>query len=181
MPTAEIQKFREKFPQYNDWDDSTVADKLARKYPEYRDLPGKVYSEKFRTEKIAPFAHAASSFAGDIPKAIASRDISPEGKEAYEQLYPEQQTFGGKALRIGLSIPAAAGGIAGKAFLGAGKILRAGAEAGTRIIPKFAGKSLLGRTALRAGEFSAGQAAIAPKEANIMYSKLELRWHFFPS
>src|SRR3990167_1641561 len=164
MPTAEIQKFREKFPQYNDWDDSTVADKLARKYPEYRDLPGKVYSEKFRTETLAPFTHAASLFAGDIPKALASRDISPEGKEAYEQLYPEQQTFGGKALRIGLSIPAAAGGIAGKAFLGAGKILRAGAEAGTRIIPKFAGKSLLGRTALRTGEFTAGQAVIAQEE-----------------
>jgi hypothetical protein len=42
----ELQKFRQKYPYYNDLDDSTLAAKLAAKYPAvYGDLPGRV--EKF--------------------------------------------------------------------------------------------------------------------------------------
>lgn len=39
----ELTKFREKYPQYSDLDDSTIADKLSKKYPDaYGDLPGKL-------------------------------------------------------------------------------------------------------------------------------------------
>lgn len=43
MPIPEIDKFREKYPQYKDIDDNTLATKLAQKYPQaYGDLPKKV-------------------------------------------------------------------------------------------------------------------------------------------
>jgi hypothetical protein len=43
MPIPELVKFREKYPQYNDLDDKTIADKLATKYPDaYGDLASKV-------------------------------------------------------------------------------------------------------------------------------------------
>lgn len=43
MPTPELEKFRAKYPDYGDMDDSTLAQKLADKYPDsYGDLPGKV-------------------------------------------------------------------------------------------------------------------------------------------
>jgi len=39
----EIQKFRQKYPDYGDMDDSTLATKLAQKYPDaYADLPKRV-------------------------------------------------------------------------------------------------------------------------------------------
>jgi len=41
---AEVQKFREKYPEYNDIDDLTLVTKLARKYPQYNDLLEKVKS-----------------------------------------------------------------------------------------------------------------------------------------
>ena len=116
------------------------------------------------SEYGAPFAHALSLIAGDIPKAIGSRDISPAGQEAYRTLYPEQQTGLGKALRFATSAPAFAVGLPGKAALGAGRLLTAGAAKGTKLLPNFLGKSFAGKTALRTGEFGASQAAIAPKE-----------------
>jgi hypothetical protein len=43
MPIPEIIKFREKYPDYSDIDDATLASKLAEKYPDaYGDLPSKV-------------------------------------------------------------------------------------------------------------------------------------------
>jgi hypothetical protein len=43
MPVPELVKFREKYPDYGDMDDATLAGKLAAKYPDaYGDLPGKV-------------------------------------------------------------------------------------------------------------------------------------------
>lgn len=36
--TASLQKFRQKFPGYDDLDDATLAQKLAAKHPEYRDI-----------------------------------------------------------------------------------------------------------------------------------------------
>jgi len=38
MPIPELQKFRQKYPEYNDMNDVTLATKLASKYPEYSDL-----------------------------------------------------------------------------------------------------------------------------------------------
>ncbi len=43
MPIIELQNFRQKYPDYNDIDDMTLASKLAEKYPDsYGDLPQKV-------------------------------------------------------------------------------------------------------------------------------------------
>jgi len=42
----EIKKFREKYPDYGDMDDATLANLLASKYPEYSDLPDKVKAEQ---------------------------------------------------------------------------------------------------------------------------------------
>ena len=38
----ELDRVRNKYPQYSDMDDMTLAQKLADKYPAYSDLPGKV-------------------------------------------------------------------------------------------------------------------------------------------
>ena len=169
MAIKEIYNFRQKYPQYNDIDDATLVQKLADKYPQYRDLPEKLAMEteerpSFRTEVLGPITQATSLFAADVPKAIASRDLSPAGKETFKIMYPEQKTFGGKALRFGLSVPAFAVGTSEKAFLGAGKLLKASAERFGKTVPDFIGKNLAGRTLLRTGQFSAAQAAIAPKE-----------------
>ena len=42
MALAELDRFRQKYPQYNDIDDATLANKLAQKYPQYSDLRDKV-------------------------------------------------------------------------------------------------------------------------------------------
>ena len=43
MAVPELETFRQKYPDYHDMDDATLAGKLAAKYPDaYGDLPGKV-------------------------------------------------------------------------------------------------------------------------------------------
>jgi len=42
MPVKELEKFREKFPQYSDLADEVLAIRLAAKYSQYEDLPKKV-------------------------------------------------------------------------------------------------------------------------------------------
>ncbi len=47
MPIPELLKFREKFPQYNDLDDKTIAGRLATKFPDaYGDLPQRLIHEQ---------------------------------------------------------------------------------------------------------------------------------------
>lgn len=66
---TEIQNFRKKYPEYNDLDDFALATKLASKYSEYSDLPGKVKSEGGKPE--------VSSLEGTITKGVPwwMRDI----------------------------------------------------------------------------------------------------------
>lgn len=45
MPVIELQNLRNKYPQYKDIDDMTLATKLASKYPQYADLVDKVKGE----------------------------------------------------------------------------------------------------------------------------------------
>jgi hypothetical protein len=53
MAIKEIENFRAKYPQYNDIDDVTLANKLASKYSAYADLPEKVrYGSLSEGEKI---------------------------------------------------------------------------------------------------------------------------------
>src|SRR5574343_471062 len=49
MAIAELQKLRQKYPQYNDMDDATLSTALAKKYPQYADLKDKV-TPMFKTE-----------------------------------------------------------------------------------------------------------------------------------
>lgn len=51
MAIPELDKFREKYPDYNDMGDQQLAVSLARKYPkDYSDLPDKVIQSTFRDE-----------------------------------------------------------------------------------------------------------------------------------
>ena len=51
----ELQKFRQKYPMYNSLDDSTLASKLASKYPDaYGDLPKKLSQVKSITSTDKP-------------------------------------------------------------------------------------------------------------------------------
>ncbi len=51
---TEIQNFRQKYPEYDDLDDVTLATKLASKDPEYEDLPSKVKSESGLMKDVVP-------------------------------------------------------------------------------------------------------------------------------
>jgi len=148
----ELQKFRQKYPQYNDLDDTTIANKLAKQYPDaYADLPSKLptfkfgggktrgagagrpfdtLGEKIYAETGAPLMHGISSFALGVPKAVAQKT------GVAETLYPEQKTRLGKTLRVG-----AEG--AGLLFGGATKGSLLALKGVTKAIPRLAGKGVL--------------------------------------
>lgn len=95
-------------------------------------------AEETYREGIAPFAHGASTLALGIPKAFAKS----QGTE--EQLYPEQKTFAGKALRFGAETAGLLGGGA----------IKAATKLGTKLLPKIATEGILrkaGRMALEGG------------------------------
>lgn len=55
MPIPELVKFRQKYPQYGDVEDATLASKLAQKYPDaYGDLPSKVQSPNIPELRAMP-------------------------------------------------------------------------------------------------------------------------------
>ena len=121
MPIPEFEKFRQKYPEYNDIDDIDIANKLATKYPDaYGDLPGRVSQENSQQqptqeqpqetipqmlgrnlqeaarttyrEGISPVLSGISTAAFGLPKAIIP--------ESYRKaIFPEQETLSGKALR----------------------------------------------------------------------------------
>lgn len=132
----------------------------------FGDKPSKPKAS-FRTEVLAPVAHAASLFAADIPKVAAKKDQSEAGKETYDIMYPEQQTVGGKALRLGLSVPAVVAGTGAKLAIGAGKLAtKAASKVGSKIAAnkaaQIAGKA--GKTAIEGAAFGAGYAAESKDE-----------------
>jgi hypothetical protein len=69
----EIKVFRDKYPDYNDMDDATLAQNLASKYPDaYGDLPNKVKSESPPAQNISKEgAGIPLAFAGGVNKGIA--------------------------------------------------------------------------------------------------------------
>ena len=101
----------------------------------------------FRSEVVAPFTHAASALAFDVPRTAMEMQVNrgtPGAEEARRFLYPEQQTFPGKMLRVGLEGLATVGGGAGRLAGGvfgklaplakkglAGKVARAAASGAT--------------------------------------------------
>ena len=85
MAIPEILKLRQKYPEYNDMDDVTIADRLAAKFPDaYGDLPAKVrgtpmsYDEKAKaygeiktpepwyTQAIEPVAEGVGMIGGTL-------------------------------------------------------------------------------------------------------------------
>lgn len=110
-------------------------------------------------ETVSPVASGLSTLAFGIPKAFAASQ-SPETKEA---LYPEQRTFGGKALRF----------VSETGGLLAGGALKYGAKLGARILPKMAEEGLmrkagrLGIEGVVAGALQTpdqGEGILKPKE-----------------
>lgn len=71
----EIQKFREKYPDYSDIDDVTLASKLATKYPDaYGDLPGKVQAETAPVAKAEDpgfLSRVGEAWKQRVPKIMA--------------------------------------------------------------------------------------------------------------
>lgn len=61
MPIPELQKLRERYPQYNDIDDVTLVNKIATKYPQYSDLVDKVQ------QPTTPTAEPQVGFFGKVP------------------------------------------------------------------------------------------------------------------
>ncbi len=156
MPIPELEKFRQKYPEYNDMDDLTLATKLVEKYPEYSDLLDKVKTpiaknipqesigqmllknlkgaaKETYVEGISPIVSGASTLAFGIPR-LTARATGTE-----KLIYPEQKTLFGKGLRGVSEIAGFTGGGIGKTAQLAGKV-----------IPKLAQETLK-RKALRAG------------------------------
>jgi len=144
----ELQRVREKYPQYQDLDDFTLANKLAQKYPEYSDLVerikpaivapkesiGQMLKRNLREaaretykETISPFVSGSSTLAGGIPKAVA------EVTGTKELIYPEQKTLVGKGLRLASE---------GAGFLGGGA-LKAGGWAAKKALSKLIAPKLV--------------------------------------
>jgi hypothetical protein len=68
-----------------------------------------VKHSKTFTEGVAPLAHAGSALLFDVPKAVVAKagEVMGVPKEAALQaVFPEQETFAGKSLRFGASVPA---------------------------------------------------------------------------
>jgi len=80
MNIPELIKFREKFPQYADMDDSTLATKLAEKYPSaYSDLPAKIETGTIQDPRTGAIE--------DLQSKIAQRpDIYGQAVQSAQQL-----------------------------------------------------------------------------------------------
>lgn len=95
MSVPEIDKFRQKYPMYNDMDDLTVATKLAQKYPVYGDLPGKVSMERNKADPSmqgganAPALESARSSVGQLTKQNQNLDTQVGiNQAAYNYSWP---------------------------------------------------------------------------------------------
>uniref|UniRef100_A0A6M3L5H8 Large polyvalent protein associated domain-containing protein n=1 Tax=viral metagenome TaxID=1070528 RepID=A0A6M3L5H8_9ZZZZ len=90
MAVKELNNFRKKYPQYNDYSDVELAERLANKYPEYSDLVDKIPKTKLKiplelqaiaaTAKIAydKFKNLPPIKKGDEIVENVSRFIEPE-------------------------------------------------------------------------------------------------------
>ena len=98
MPVPELQKFREKYPDYGDLDDATLAGKLATKYPDaYGDLPGKVAASTPETDTMPRSMGKWKEIGGkveNLPMA-AAQDIGEAAKGLYTAVVHPVQTFEG--------------------------------------------------------------------------------------
>ncbi|MFA6067512.1 MAG: hypothetical protein WC810_02925 [Janthinobacterium sp.] len=178
MPIAELEKFRQKYPQYNDIDDISLATKLSQKYPQYNDIlekanatqPKESFSQgllrnvkraaqetakEVYGEVISPVASGASTLAFGIPKAIA------EKTGAKELIYPEQKTLPGKILRGGAETVGLLGGGALKAGV---QVARLPFLAGESLLKKSLRGAVTGATSGLLQTPAEGEGILKPKE-----------------
>ena len=87
MALLELDRFRQKNPQYNDLDDETLAGRLAAKYPEYSDLPGKV-----RPSAGTPTLSKLEQVESDI-QARPSTGFARAGERIQERITQPQDKF----------------------------------------------------------------------------------------
>lgn len=70
MPIQELDNLRQKFPQYSDMDDLTLATKISAKYPQYSDLLNKANQSPIdataKTEVVTPFLPNRSRVQEDL-------------------------------------------------------------------------------------------------------------------
>jgi hypothetical protein len=118
---------------------------LARRNAEVKQTEPTAYSEI-----ASPLLSGASSAAFGVPKYLVGKI---GGEKAIEQVFPEQQTLGGKALRVG----------AEGAGLVAGGAARLGMGVAGKVIPKLASSGL----GLKAGVGAIDAANRAKLVANI--------------
>jgi hypothetical protein len=132
MPVPELEKFREKYPQYGDISDTDLANKLATKYPEaYGDLPSKVGGAEpatggdepaTMTKSAAPaeeprprgfFAHLANETTQGLKQMATTEPVGGTGEGGFLPQFnlPTAENVVGGAMRAfpAMSIPAAAG------------------------------------------------------------------------
>lgn len=157
MPIPELQKFRRKYPQYNDLDDFEIADRLARKYPSaYGNLVQKTQSDvgtitetSFANDLISRAkrfgAGETKALVGDIPFV---RQVLPEQIKKFEPYYGYEKATQ-FATRLGRDIFLMKGigrlGLTRTALRGAGIGI---ATAGTEEPEKILGKGVIGAIAL---------------------------------
>ena len=164
MAVKELIKFREKYPEYSDIDDVTLANKLASKYPEYSDLPNKVGSQpkqKPRKDIIDAFTGGKELIPENRPYARAAyqtaKDIVSIPADYINQRalnYPRAI-----AKQFGMDFPEPESGVAA-GIQNIGGVV-GGVQSGTQIAKKF-GLMKPGQNVLKTmGKTGAATAAYA--------------------
>ena len=150
MPIPELNKFRQKYPQYNDIDDITLAKKLATKYPQYSDIAEKAdvtsrptmagriegvlgKSEELQAGPLMPTRGVAGKIAQAALPAVGAS--IPGGQSALEPYFKSPATRGV------MNVAGAVGGplVAGAAPLTVARTLAgglAGSKVGEMVAPK---------------------------------------------
>lgn len=184
MPVAELEKFRQKYPQYNDLSDVDIADRLAKKYPNaYGDLPDKVKAiepqksksltdvlsssdpvEKTGDPVMDALIFTQKEIAGPIARGANTaafgipRAITKKiaGEDFAKQAFPEQSTIGGKIARFGSEAVGLVGG-------GPGKVANMAAKGAGKAVSKVTGRALVKKMAQGIAGGAAG-GALLPTE-----------------
>lgn len=110
MAVLELEKFRQKFPDYSDLSDADLATRLASKYPEYADLPGKVQADQPGTQG-QPFyeqaRHQTEQQIAERPSAIQFlRDVVRQPELAQQHPFRTGLSAVAAPFELGESIPA---------------------------------------------------------------------------
>lgn len=161
MPIPELDKFREKYPQYNDLDDVKLAEALYKKHPQYVDVLEKAYVAKeqapaLEQQKRDPLMQSAKGTYEGSKWLPYPEDI----RRAAEQI-PADPSLGGTLIRsasnVGVSMPLimGAGATIGKVAPALGALTKVRPFTGSAV---STGGAMAGAEAIKAtGETLGGQ------------------------